>query len=153
MRRDERWRENISKAKKGVPLSPERRRQVTEQLRAIALVRRGVPRSLAVRQKISRAKLGIATVTRESHGCWKGDNVGYSGIHQWLNSAFGRPVECQNSNCKGRSSTFDWALKRDVEHGRKRENYLRLCRSCHRSYDRNLSFDIAVRDLGQCVSI
>jgi hypothetical protein len=143
----EQWKKNISAAKKGVPLSPKDRQRTVEQLRAMNIARRGIPRSPEVRAKISQSKAGIATVWQETHGCWRGDDVRYGGIHQWLNAQFGKPKECQNSNCLGRSTNFDWALKRGMRHKRKRKNYVRLCRSCHRSYDTNVEFMIDVQVL------
>lgn len=56
-------------------------------------------------------------------------------IHRWLYSHYGRPKVCEDKNCKGKSRWFDWAVKRGMPYERNRDNFLRLCRSCHRRYD------------------
>jgi len=76
---------------------------------------------------------------------YKGDEVGYHGIHKWLAKTYGRPTLCENIECNGFSITYHWALKRGYEYQRKRKNFLMLCASCHKKYDitdqvrRNLS--------------
>jgi hypothetical protein len=37
--------------------------------------------------------------------------------------------------CEGKSIWFDWAKKEGKKYERNRDNFLRLCRSCHRRYD------------------
>lgn len=71
----------------------------------------------------------------ESHPQWKGDEVGIPGIHTWLRVNFGRPNKCEQKNCEGKSSRFEWAKLRDKEYERKRENFWMLCVSCHKKYD------------------
>lgn len=73
-------------------------------------------------------------VGEKSHN-WKGNKVGYNGIHSWLNKVFGRANKCELHNCLGISKDFDWALIKGKKYERKRENFIRLCVSCHRHYD------------------
>lgn len=66
---------------------------------------------------------------------WRGDKVKKHGIHNWLEVNFGKPKICDNANCKGKCKTYDWCLKRGKDYERNRNYFLRMCRSCHRSYD------------------
>ena len=69
---------------------------------------------------------------------WKGDNVQKSAVHRWLNLNYGKPQICEGTigiKHKGISSNFDWALKSFHEYKKIRDNFLRLCRSCHKRYD------------------
>lgn len=78
------------------------------------------------RMKLS-AKRGI-----KNH-MWKGNKVGKLAIHHWLERNFGKLRKCEicgDVNAKH----YDWANK-DHKYKRKRKDYLRLCRSCHRKYD------------------
>ena len=72
----------------------------------------------------------------EKHPQWKGDNVGYGGIHTWLRINFGNPYKCENVDCLHKiSKRFEWALIKGKKCERKRENFMQMCVSCHRKYD------------------
>lgn|SRR3990167_865882 len=67
---------------------------------------------------------------------WKGNNVKYNGIHQWLYRTFGKATKCENLDCrKEKAVRFEWALIRGKAYKRKRENFRQLCIFCHRKYD------------------
>lgn len=66
---------------------------------------------------------------------WKGDRAGKSAVHNWLEANYGKPSICENPYCKKKSKWFDWAKKTDAEYVKDRNAFLRLCRSCHRTYD------------------
>lgn len=58
-------------------------------------------------------------------------------VHQWLYANYGNPRICEGvkgMECRG-STWYDWALKTGKQYIRDRNNFLRLCRSCHRRYD------------------
>jgi len=59
----------------------------------------------------------------------------YTYIHKWLSDVHGRPNYCEGKNCNGKSTKYDWALKKRHKHEKNIENYLRLCKSCHKKYD------------------
>lgn len=61
--------------------------------------------------------------------------VGKSQVHRWMDVHYGTDKVCEMKDCKGKSGTFDWALKKGKQYERKKSNFLRLCRSCHRKYD------------------
>jgi len=65
---------------------------------------------------------------------WKGDEVGYAALHSWIKRKLGKPNKCQNPKCKHKTEIFDWANK-SGKYKRDLNDWIRLCRSCHRSYD------------------
>jgi hypothetical protein len=67
---------------------------------------------------------------------WK-DKVCKQSVHQWLNVTFGKLELCENENCLSKTKLYEWCLKTGMKYEKKRENFLRLCRSCHRKYDWN----------------
>lgn len=71
----------------------------------------------------------------ENANHWRGDNVEYGGLHQWLQRKFGNPKICQSESCKGESRKYEWALIKNCKYERKRKNFIRLCKSCHNFYD------------------
>lgn len=65
---------------------------------------------------------------------WKGDSIGYSGIHHWVKKNYGKPNECKNKFCPKTSINYHWAnisdsYKRDIR------DWVRLCASCHKVFD------------------
>jgi len=67
---------------------------------------------------------------------WKGNDVGYDGLHRWVSRHLGKPDTCENCGVNGLSGKkIHWANK-DHEYKRNLEDWLRLCASCHVAYDR-----------------
>ena len=56
-------------------------------------------------------------------------------IHDWMDVNYGQPKVCEGKDCRKNSTHYDWAVVHGKPYDRKRENFLRLCRSCHRRYD------------------
>lgn len=80
---------------------------------------------------------------KSSH--WKGDNIGYSGLHQWIRLTFGKATKCEYKNCKYprqnkakvwvfKPKRFEWA-NINGKYKRDREDWVQLCPSCHRKFD------------------
>jgi len=65
------------------------------------------------------------------HHNWKGDDVGYVGLHYWIRRRLGDAKEC--AFCKS-IKNIQWANK---SHKYKRElsDWVQLCRSCHMKFD------------------
>lgn len=66
---------------------------------------------------------------------WKGENVGYRGLHLWVESKLGKPETCEicfRSNLKGRK--IHWA-NLSGEYKRILTDWIRLCAKCHKEYD------------------
>jgi hypothetical protein len=67
-----------------------------------------------------------------AHPQWKGDAVGYSGIHMWAARNFIRPAACEM--CGVDRGRFEWA-NRSGKYTRERSDWMSLCVRCHRTYD------------------
>ena len=77
----------------------------------------------------------------KEHWAWKGNDVGYFALHSWINRQFGKAIRCDNRErralnfpCRGISNNFEWCSK-SREYKRKKNDWIALCRSCHRLYD------------------
>ena len=70
----------------------------------------------------------------EKHPKWKGEKAGKGAKHAWIKRNKGEPKECEHCGSRSKKKTYDWA---NIDHKYRRvlEEYLRLCRSCHRKYD------------------
>ena len=66
---------------------------------------------------------------------YKGDKAGKTAMHHYIAKHYGRPSICENPLCEGKSKSFDWCIKTGRAYSHNREDYLRMCRSCHRRYD------------------
>ena len=65
---------------------------------------------------------------------WKGDEAGYVAKHMWINKHYGKARSCSfNKNHK--STRYHWA---NISGKYKREvtDYIPLCPSCHKIFDR-----------------
>ena len=86
-----------------------------------------------------RARLSDAAKKRvgprgSSNPRWKGDAAAYKTIHNWVSKRFGRPQSCE---CCGTTDAakYDWANV-SGKYLRERGDWIRLCRKCHNTYDR-----------------
>ncbi|MDA2921701.1 NUMOD3 domain-containing DNA-binding protein [Patescibacteria group bacterium AH-259-L07] len=81
-----------------------------------------------------KIKLSISK-TDENHPLWKGDNVGYSALHHWINNKLGRPTKCEHCKTDGLTGRkIHWANK-SHEYLRDLKDWIRLCKACHIRYD------------------
>ena len=73
---------------------------------------------------------------KNSH-MWK-ENVKYTTVHKWLFRHYGHAETCSHCGIKGekkgRMWTIEWANAKEV-YERNIENFIPLCRSCHRIFD------------------
>ncbi len=65
---------------------------------------------------------------------WKGDNVGYSGLHYWVYRQLGKPIKCKH--CGTTNKKLQWANK-SHQYKRNINDWLSLCVPCHKKYDLN----------------
>jgi hypothetical protein len=70
----------------------------------------------------------------EENNKWKGDNVGYTALHDWVRGKLGKANKCENKLCLGVSKTYDWA-NISGEYKRDLKDWQQLCRSCHLKMD------------------
>lgn len=82
--------------------------------------------SLETRARKSLSKMGV------KHPSWGGDSVGYASLHEWIARNFGKPSKCEHCNTEV-AKRFEWANKGNYT--RNREDWIRLCSSCHKTYD------------------
>ncbi len=71
---------------------------------------------------------------------WKGDNVGYHGLHKWISLIAGKPNLCEFCGIT-KAKRFEWANETGL-YKRIRDDWIRLCASCHRRYDRQRRLSI-----------
>lgn len=67
----------------------------------------------------------------ELHGLWKGDDVGYKALHDWVYREKGSPKKCQWC---GSTENMEWANK-SRDYKRDANDWLELCKKCHWRWD------------------
>ena len=71
----------------------------------------------------------------EKHSRWKGNNVGYDALHDWVRRNLGSPTLCEKCGTNGLSGKkIHWANK-SGKYKRNLEDWIRLCVRCHKEYD------------------
>lgn len=74
-------------------------------------------------------------IRNEKHPHWKGDDVGYEALHNWVSNRLGKPDTCEFCLKDGLfAQKIHWANK-SHKYERKLTDWLRLCASCHKIYD------------------
>lgn len=66
---------------------------------------------------------------------WKADKASYKAIHQWFDRTYGKPLKCDHCGSTT-AKVYDWANKFPFNYNRNRDEWMRLCRSCHMKYDK-----------------
>lgn len=73
---------------------------------------------------------------------FKGDAVGYCGVHDWIRYHYGKPTKCERcGKTDGRLhwANRSWKYKRDIS------DWLQLCPKCHQKYDRAGGWGLATQ--------
>lgn len=125
-------RAKISAAKLGRPLSADGRQRVAESNHR----RRGVPHSDETRQRMSAVRRG--RFLSGEHPNWRGDAVGYSGLHGWVRRHKAKTGVCTECGAAVGTSRFrgtEWANV-SGRYLRDLDDFVELCISCHRRRDR-----------------
>jgi hypothetical protein len=121
--------QNPFKGKKRKPFTLDHRRKMSKAMKGRTVWNKGLrgvqKHSLETRLKMSKAR------SDEKHPCWKGDKVGYDGLHRWIGKKKGKPKKC--AEC-GKTKTIQWANK-DHKYSRDLEDWISLCSKCHYHYD------------------
>lgn len=74
--------------------------------------------------------------TEESCPSWKGEKIGYSALHNWVEKKLGRPKICEHCGKDNFPKRYiHWANKSGL-YLRELDDWLRLCAKCHRQYDK-----------------
>jgi hypothetical protein len=73
--------------------------------------------------------------TGSSNSSWKGDKATYAALHYRVEAKRGKPKECSICSRTDTETIYEWANLtgnyQDVS------DYARMCRRCHRNYDKN----------------
>lgn len=141
-------RQKMSKSKmghygwtKGIPLTEEHKKKISiantgkifskEHNEKIRLAKIGTKRSEETKMKMSIMRKG--KYLGEESSRWKGDNVGYGALHDWVKRRLDCPKicsQCEDLNAK----KYEWHnvsgnYKRDLS------DWTRLCNRCHKIID------------------
>lgn len=68
------------------------------------------------------------------HPRWKGDAVGYYGVHDWITKHYGQPKFCEKCGLDDRNRQYHWANLSGL-YFRYRIDWMRMCVPCHSKYD------------------
>jgi hypothetical protein len=79
----------------------------------------------------------------KNHWNWKGDNLKYSSVHEWISIKKGKPTKCEHCGVSGKKVRGRWPEGRwniewaNINHTYHRilKDYIALCRPCHKKYD------------------
>ena len=83
-------------------------------------------------EKLRLAKMGKRD---ENTNRWKGNNVGYRGLHIWVENNLGKPHICRYCGRKDlRHRQYQWA-NIDKKYKRNLNDWIRLCVKCHKAFD------------------
>lgn len=92
----------------------------------------------------TRRKISLKMVGRSKNDAknWKGNQADYYTIHKWVHLKKGKPKKCLICGLVGKYVSFkngekwnlDWASK-DHSYSRNLDDYIPLCKKCHRKYD------------------
>ena len=82
---------------------------------------------------------------------WKGEDVSYTGLHQWVTRYLGSPKKC--SECGTETAPkYEWANV-SKEYKRELNDWIRLCKACHMRFD-GLLKPVVQKDLsGEVVKV
>jgi hypothetical protein len=67
---------------------------------------------------------------------WSGKYPTYIALHKWLHREYGKADKCENILCLKTSKNYAYALIKGKKLMRERNNFMKLCYSCHVKYDR-----------------
>ncbi len=89
-------------------------------------------------KQVSKTNL-IKFKDETKHPKWKGDKVGYYGVHDWITKHYGQPKKCEKCGLNDENRKYHWA-NISLNYLRNRTDWKRLCVSCHRLYDYSRPF-------------
>lgn len=72
----------------------------------------------------------------EPYSKFNGTTSQYKNLHKWIGNKFGRPKKCEDCGTTS-AKRYDWATI-DNKYTNLREDWKRLCRSCHQKFDKEL---------------
>lgn len=117
---------------KGRKISEETRKKLSESHKGLNIWSKGKKTSAETKLKISNSHIESKSYL------WKGDGVGYRGLHTWIAKKLGKANHCEECGLdkipEGKKRYFQWA---NVSHEYKRDikDFKQLCLKCHKQYD------------------
>lgn len=144
LRRIARERNNIA-WNKGKTMSDETREKMSISHRGSQGYWTGKKRSPETIAKVSAARKGkppwnkgktYPQIANERHFKWKGENVGYVGLHIWVRKNLPKPELCPECNEVRRLEVSNVSPRYNSEtYNRDLNNWRWLCHKCHMSMD------------------
>jgi hypothetical protein len=87
-------------------------------------------------KQTKEAKIKIGLASKGNNYAWVGDKAAYSSKHDYQINKWGKATKCENENCTYKSPRrYEWA-NISGKYLRQRDDYIQLCPSCHRRWDR-----------------
>lgn len=106
-----------------------------ETKKKMSKARKGKP---AWNKGLKGYRAGIPRVTGlfgEKSPSWKGEKVGYRGLHIWVQMMLGKPEYCTKCGIQGNGHNMHWA-NISGEYRRDITDWIRLCAKCHGKFDK-----------------
>lgn len=66
---------------------------------------------------------------------WRGEKVGYSGLHKWVRKELGSAQVCSRCGKTKQEGRIEWANKNHL-YKRKLTEWISVCCKCHAKYDK-----------------
>ena len=102
----------------------------------------GKRHSQITKERMSLAKMG--KFAGKNSPWWTGDNPTYNAVHIWMRKEFGTPDTCEHCGRSGlQGRLINWANV-SGKYKRDRTDWLRLCASCHKKYDLQKKYELAI---------
>lgn len=81
----------------------------------------------------------------ENNARWRGDDVGYGGLHQWVYKMLTKTGKCEHCGTTARPT--EWS-NISFEYRRDLTDWQEICHQCHSRYDRENGWGIATAKFG-----
>ncbi len=81
-------------------------------------------------------KANSVDYTKDVYPEWNNTGIGvrqYNSLHAWVRNNYGNATYCSFCGKDGRK--YEWALKKGCKYEKKIENFMQLCKHCHKNYD------------------
>ena len=124
------WKNKLSLATKHYFSNPQNRKKASKIMKVVFS-------NPIIREKISISNKG--KIENDRHPNWKGGNVGYDALHDWVRRKLGYAQRCQHCGEEGQFVNGKWSIELANKSGKYLRNlsdWLRLCVKCHRIYDK-----------------
>jgi hypothetical protein len=111
-------------------------RECYAEVRNAELERRGEATRLDSTSNANPKRLeAVKKLTGASHYAWKGQTVGYRGLHYWLRRKKGVPTSCELCGlARTTPKSVQWANV-DGKYRREVADFVAMCASCHKNHD------------------